>query len=211
MRLRPWLVGVLLVGSCAACGGAPDQRPADAYREFIPACSVLPDDVVATITEHRALVAEPLPAEPDMDISSTCRRDFEDDKFSVWVSLHVLRFPAEDGRTGAEQARYWLLSYGTDIAAPPAEGADVDPSSPVPSARTAKDLGFEAVSLGGHWGSATLYAVDGNAAVVIEYGHAPKVEITEDDIPDDDGWRMREATFQLAKAIGAGLRQYRSK
>jgi hypothetical protein len=209
--MRLLLVGVLLVGLCAACGGAQaDEQAGDAYREFIPACEVLPGDTVAAVTGNRPAVAAPVTVEPDTDNSSECRREFEDPKFSVWVSLHVIRFQAEDGKTGVERARYWLLSYGADIGAAPAVGTNLTPP-PSPSARGAEDLGFEAVSLGEFWGSATLYGVDRNAAVVVEYGHAPNTQATRDDIPADEDWTTREATFQLARDISVRLHRYRAE
>jgi hypothetical protein len=210
-EMRLALVGVLLVGLCTACGGAQaDQQSGDVYREFIPACDILPDDTVAAVTKNLPPAAEPAPPQPDTDTSSTCRRDFFHDKFSVWVSLQAIRFPAKDGKSGVDRARYWLLSYGTDIASAPAPEIDDTPAPPSLTP-TAKDLGYEKVSLGNHWGSTTLYGVDGNAGVVVEYGYAPKASATEDDFPPDLDWAMREATFQLAKDIAAGLHEYRSE
>lgn len=203
-----WLVCLVLVGVCAACG-AETGPPADAYGETVPACAILPEETVATVTDHLP-PARPVAVDPDTDRSSSCRRDFADPKFTVWVSLRVLRLVARGGVTGADRARLWLRSYGTDIAdAAPPISTDREPP-PAPSARTAKDLGFDAVSLGPVGGAADLYAVDGNVAVVVEYGHTPTVAATKDDIPRDEGWRMREATFRLAKDVARGLHRYRT-
>lgn len=188
-----WLLCLALVGSCVACGAAPDP-PADAYTRPVLACEIMPDETVATVTRHLPMVARPVVVAPTTDRFSECRREFEDPEFTLWVTVRVTRLEAEDGRTGAERARRWLRGYGTDPADP----------------RTAGELGFDAVSLGRQANAAVLYATDSNATIVIEYGHTPKASTPRDDLPGNDDELSRHATLRLAPEVAAGLHRYRT-
>ncbi|GAB3911009.1 hypothetical protein ACFQ1S_29790 [Kibdelosporangium lantanae] len=173
MRLLAVCCGVVLAVSLTACGQG--KAAAQQYRKHVDACKLLKPETVAALSADLPTTntdwTQPAAGTSDM---STCKRGFgavgdvvahENSKVPNvpgkpayrYITVETQRFEDRDDQPGADRARYFLKSYATsvDLVAPTADDFEE------------KHITFTPEGALSH---ASLWAVDKNLVVHIEYG-----------------------------------------